>query len=138
MIKRFNYKICFSPLTIFFIFIFFAGCKKFEDQKINGSWFRVRMSLQEINHNDTTIWTFKDGKLFVYQNFTSLEDHRIFRDTNEYEVSRKKQFWNISFSKEMKSAIQTGKNYTIEKVNSQVLILNPVEPFQRIEFTKIK
>ena len=68
-----------------------------------------------------------------------LEVISLLDNIEYYKISRKIQCWNIEFSKPLQaSSLTMAKNYTIEKVNSNVLILNPVEAFQRIEFSKLK
>jgi len=129
------------PLILVFILQFSQGCKKKENNKLIGSWMKVTMSAREQMENDTTIWTFYDGNMMIrYQAFNHpYDNHRVhFRDTTDFRVSMDFPKWVLHFSEQGEWSMSIASKYTIEKVNSKILILNPLEAYPRMEFTKIK
>jgi hypothetical protein len=125
-------------MVIVSVLIFLYGCKKNEEQKITGSWLKVVMSATEFVHKDTTIWTFRDGKMIRYQNFLQSGDHRLFWDSSEYSISRKYAKWVLNFSDKGEWSTPISGRYIIEKVDNNILILNSLEAYPRMEFTKFK
>jgi hypothetical protein len=137
--KKYIYKSAlFLSFVILCILIFLQGCKKDEERKITGSWLKVIMSSQELFDKDTTIWTFKNGNTMCrFQSYLQSGHRMRYFDTTSYEIKRDFPYWNIKFSKLGEWSMSIAKNYTIEKVDNKILILNPVEAYPRIEFTKL-
>ncbi len=124
-------------LSVGLIFLL-CGCKKVEEQRIQGTWKMANMALDAPAKD--TYWIFEDGNLSIYNDHFSIDGDSTY---GEYRIKMKNLFVpHLIISGGAHSF--TGL-WRIEKMNKKILIIqrisymdknNKQHPYLRREFTK--